>query len=97
VIELQIHPLAEAELASAAQFYEGRVSGLGETFLVEVGRCFERARHSPESGAQCYDRFRRLLLRRFPYSIVYEVLPRAVVIIAVAHLRRKPGYWRKRS
>lgn len=94
--ELQIHPLAEAELAETAWFYEARLAGLGGAFLVEVGRCFDRAHHSPESGAPCFGRFRRLLVRRFPYAVVYEVMPHAVLIIAVAHQRRKPGYWRRR-
>ncbi len=43
--ELRIHPLAEAELEAAAQFYQTRVAGLGEAFLEEVGRCFDRVRH----------------------------------------------------
>ena len=95
--EFRIHPLAEAELAAAALFCEARVPGLGEAFLEEIGRCFERARHSPESGAPCYGRFRRMLVRRFPYAVVYDVSPDAVTIIAVAHQRRIPGYWRRRS
>lgn len=97
MIRLQIHPLAETELAETAQFYEARLRGLGETFLVEVGRCFDRAREAPESGLLCFGRFRRLLVRRFPYSVIYEILPDEVLIVAVAHQRRKPGYWRRRS
>jgi toxin ParE1/3/4 len=97
VSELKIHPAAEAELAAAAQFYESRLTGLGETFLVDIGRCFDRVHNSPQSGAPCYGRFRRLLVRRFPYSVVYEILPDMVLILAVAHQRRKPGYWRRRS
>jgi hypothetical protein len=38
-----------------------------------------------------------MLVRRFPYAVVYDVLPDAVIIIAVAHQRRKPGYWIRRS
>jgi plasmid stabilization system protein ParE len=97
VSELLIHPLAEAELEAAARFYESRLAGLGEAFLDEVGECFKRAHHSQESGAPCYGRFRRLLVRRFPYAVVYEVLPHGVLIVAVAHQRRKPDYWRTRS
>jgi hypothetical protein len=91
VTELQIHSLAEAELAAAARFYEARLHGLGEAFLVELGRCFDRVRSFPESGTRCYGRF-----RRFPYDVVYEVLPHAVLVVAVAHQQRKPGYWRTR-
>jgi plasmid stabilization system protein ParE len=97
VNKLEIHPSAENELRVAAQFYEARLAGLGEAFLVEVGRSFDRAHHSPESGAPCYGRYRRLMIRRFPYSVVYEVLADAILILAVAHHRRKPGYWLRRA
>lgn len=95
--ELRIHPSAEAELAGAARFYEAQLAGLGQDFLFEVGRCFDRVHHSPETGTPCYSRFRRLMLRRFPYSVIYEVSPHSTLIVAVAHQRRKPGYWRKRT
>ncbi|MGO9122251.1 MAG: type II toxin-antitoxin system RelE/ParE family toxin [Desulfomonilaceae bacterium] len=95
--ELQIHPLAEAELAEATRFYEDRLPGLGEVFLAEVARCFEHAYDTPDLGAPCYGSFRRLLVRRFPYTVVYEILPQAILIVAVAHQKRKPGYWRRRS
>jgi plasmid stabilization system protein ParE len=94
--ELEIHPLAESELRAAAQFYEARLPGVGEAFLIEVGRCFDRVRHYPESGTPCYDRFRRLPVCRFPYCVIYEVFPQSVLVVAVAHQRRKPGYWRRR-
>lgn len=95
--KLQIHPLAEAELAAAARFYEKRLAGLGRVFLDEVSRCFDHVLDSPESGAPCYSKFRQLLVRRFPYAVVYEVLPRGILIVAIAHQRRKPAYWRRRS
>ena len=39
---------------------------------------------------------RRRLVRRFPFGILYRIEPEEIVIVAVAHLRRKPGYWRER-
>ncbi|MFH0823681.1 MAG: type II toxin-antitoxin system RelE/ParE family toxin, partial [Pseudomonadota bacterium] len=81
---LRIHPLAEAEAATATRFYEARLDGLGQVFLDEISRCFDRARNSPGTGAPCYGRFRRLLVHRFPYSVVYEVLPQSILIVAVA-------------
>jgi hypothetical protein len=47
VIELRLHPLAEAELRKAAGFYEARVTGLGDDLLIEVGRCFSLIRQWP--------------------------------------------------
>jgi len=94
---LKIHPLAEMELGEAARFYEERLAGLGEDFLVEINRCFSTARDVPALGTPAYGRFRCLQVHRFPYSVVYEVLPDTILILAIAHRRRKPGYWRRRT
>lgn len=94
---IRIHPLAESEIEEAAQYYEDLLEGLGTDFLRQVLRCGNRVVRSPESGAPRYRKFRRLPLRRFPFFIVYEVLPESLLVVAVAHQRRKPGYWRKRS
>lgn len=50
----------------------------------------------PELGAPWRGTNRRMPLRRFPYSIVYLLLPEEIRVIAIAHQRRKPGYWRGR-
>lgn len=80
----------------AARFYEARVSGLGDEFLDEFERCAARIVSYPESGQRCYEYFRRVLVARFPFSVVYELLPDGILIAAVAHQRRRPGYWRRR-
>lgn len=80
----------------AARFYEARVTGLGDDFLDEFERCVERIVSYPESGQRCYEYFRRLLVPRFPFSVIYELLPEGILIVAVAHQRRRPGYWRER-
>jgi len=41
------------------------------------------------------DELRRHLVRKFPFGILYRIEPEKIVIIAVAHLRRRPGYWIK--
>ena len=81
----------------AAQFYESRVARLGHDFLDEYARCVERIVAHPETGQSCYGRFRRMVMARFPFSVVYEILPDAISLLAVAHQRRSPGYWRKRA
>jgi toxin ParE1/3/4 len=83
-------------MAEAAGFYEGRVPGLGRDFLTEIGRCFDRISAMPESGQLIYGRFRRRLVIRFPYSVVYELLPDAILVVAIAHQSQRPGYWRQR-
>ncbi len=91
---------ASAEMAEAAAWYDERVSGLGERFLGETEGAFARIDETPLTGSpwrhrRLPDGVRRMFLRSFPYSAVYILEPR-LVIVAVAHVRRRPGYWVKR-
>ena len=91
------HPEAKAELDYASIYYEVEQPGLGEEFLAEAERTFAHIASFPESGSE----FRRtgcrkFGVRRFPYVIVYDVLPDSIRIVAVAHGKQRPGYWRKR-
>lgn len=97
MIPYTFHPEADAELEEAAVFYESRLAGLGKSFAAEVERTIALVREFPEAGSQVGTRRRRVLVARFPYSIVYRQDPDAVVIVAVAHQRRRPGYWRRRK
>jgi plasmid stabilization system protein ParE len=93
----EFHPAAEAELFAAAAFYAERALGLGEEFLGEVERVVRRAAEAPAEGAPYGRGIRRMLLRRFPFGVVYRERPdRPLEILAVMHLRRRPGYWRHR-
>jgi len=97
VIPYTFHPDAETELAEAALFYESRMSGLGRFFAAEVERTIALVREYPEAGPAVGPKRRHVLVARFPYSIVYRHDPDAIVIVAVAHQRRRPGYWRRRK
>jgi plasmid stabilization system protein ParE len=90
------HPDAEAELAEAADYYEARRPGLGKIFAGEVARTISLIRDYPDSGAPMAASRRRMLVRRFPYTIVYRQDRDSVLIVAVAHQSRRPGYWRGR-
>ena len=90
-------PLAREELNGAAAFYEASVPGLGGTFLDDMERAIEMMRESPRVGAPTSRGFRKAALRRFPFSIVYVDRDDEIVIVAIAHQRRRPGYWRGRQ
>jgi toxin ParE1/3/4 len=94
---LEFHPEAEAELRAAARYYELRQAGLGDNFLREVERAAVVAVEHPEAGTPLGSGFRWVLMRRFPYAVVYRDVATHLEIIAVAHLRRRPGYWRTRT
>ena len=94
----RIHPDAEVELSRAAHWYERRRAGLGDALLAEYERVLARAIVQPRSGAPlrpCPDEvdLRSFSLRRFPYSILVAVMPPSPLVIAIAHQRRRPGYW----
>lgn len=89
-------PLAREELNEAASFYEARVPGLGAAFLDDVDRSIDILCGSPRIGTAAGRAFRRVLLRRFPYSIIYALRSEEIVIVAIAHQRKRPGYWRRR-
>ena len=87
---------AEEEMTEASVFYEAATSGLGAGFLDEVGRVVKILREHPELGQPVGRGLRRALLHRFPFSLIYSVEVGEVLIVAVAHQRRRPDYWRSR-
>jgi plasmid stabilization system protein ParE len=99
---LRIHQLAEDELADAAAWYEAKQPGLGTSMLELIDQAVERIRSgvlpsSPAPGVTKAKNARRVLLRRFPYSIVFYEREDQIVIVAFAHSSRRPGYWRSRK
>jgi hypothetical protein len=83
-------------MTEAALFY-GRAAGLGDHFLDDVQSAIDSVREYPESGASVPYGFRRVLLRRFPFSVIYAVELSLILVVAVAHQRRAPDYWRGRT
>lgn len=97
MISYAFHPDADAELEEAAIFYEARMAGLGNSFAAEVERTIALVREFPDAGSPVGPNRRRVLIARFPYSIVYRQEPNSILIVAIAHQRRRPGYWRRRA
>jgi len=89
-------PEAEQEMLEAARYYESQAAGLGEDYLSEIERAVAAIAKSPKTWPIIEGNLRRRLVRRFPFGILYCVEPEGIVIIAIAHLRRKPGYWQER-
>ena len=92
-----LDPAAVAELREAAVFYEDCREGLGQEFLASVEAAFDAIVRRPDLWRRLKGRFRRCLVHRFPYGVVYAVEDDVVYIAAVMHLKRKPGYWETRD
>ena len=89
-------PEAEQEMIEAAKYYQLQASGLGVDYLSEVERAVQSIAESPRTWPVIEGGLRRRLIRRFPFGILYRIAPTEIVIIAIAHLKRRPGYWKKR-
>ncbi len=93
-----ILPEAEAELREALFWYEQQREGLGVEFLGVVEAAMLLAASTPRRWPLWLenDRYRRVVLRRFPYALFYELRADTIEFVAVAHVRREPGYWLRR-
>ena len=90
------HPEARLEYREAAVFYEARRSGLGAAFTLEVEAAIDRILEAPERWRVIEQDVRRCLSHTLPYGILYPVEREGILIVAVMHLRRRPGYWKSR-
>jgi plasmid stabilization system protein ParE len=95
--EVQFHPEADGDYRSAYAWYHEKGEQLAQAFEAAVDRAMSQIANAPHRFGQYDERHRQYLLRRFPYSIVYRFDATQVVIVAVAHAKRRPGYWRSRS
>ena len=92
-----LDPAAAAELREAAVFYEDCREGLGLEFLTNVEAALDAIARRPDLWRRLKGRFRRCLVHRFPYGVIYAVEDDVVYVAAVMHLKRKPGYWESRD
>jgi plasmid stabilization system protein ParE len=94
---LRIDAHASTELTEAVRWYELQRPGLGAEFLDTVNDVLELIEQNPAIGSPlprvASGRMRRMLVRRFPYHVVYEVTEDEILVVAVAHTRRRPDYW----
>ena len=88
---------AKAEFRGAAQFYRDNAGhNIAGDFSNAVISAAERLREFPDMGARIVGDVHRILLRDYPYSLIYRKSPSEIIVIALAHQRQRPGYWRGR-
>ena len=95
-MKLEFFPAAEQELLEAAKEYEALFSGLGSDFLLEVERLTSVLAELPSLGEKLDSIHRRVPLRRFPYALIFRGDGDVIRVVAVAHRRRSPRYWKPR-
>jgi hypothetical protein len=95
-MKFYFHPDAEAEFNRTVEYYEQFQLGLGLEFAEEVYATITRIIQYPDAWAALSKNSRRCLVSRFPYGVIYQIKSRSLRIIAVAHLNRRPNYWKER-
>lgn len=96
-MEVVFHADATAEATVAREWYEERSPEAARAFLSELDRAVASLAEAPLRWPVGLHGARRILLRRFPFGLVYRLGLDQVQVIAVAHLHRRPGYWKERS
>ena len=101
-MKIRVLAEAEVELRSAVLYYEECQMGLGKDLYDRVTKAIYAIAGDPlrfplYEGRQLTRSFRRATVERFPYLLIYEVRDDEVLIVAVAHSGRQPGYWDHRD
>lgn len=95
-LPLDVHPDARREALEAYQWYAQRSEDAAEIFQDELQAAGAAIQKAPELWGHYLFGTRRYLMKRYPFVIVYRVGSHRIEILAVAHGRRKPGYWKGR-
>jgi hypothetical protein len=95
--ELIVGPEAEAEIAAAQDWYDERIPGLGAEFIAVVKRLIATIAENPFQFQIVWKNYRRAVLRRFPYLVIYVVSDHAVRVIACIHGERDAEVWQERT
>jgi len=93
---VEIHPEAVLEAQAAREWYSGHSALLGRAFLAELDRAIDSITEHPHRWPKFESGTRRYLMRRFPFMVIYREQGELIQVLAVAHARRKPGYWKRR-
>jgi plasmid stabilization system protein ParE len=93
-----LHPEAESDLREAAEYYRERAGNtLAQAFLAEFEHAAQLLLQHPMLGALWLHGKRRLVMKHFPYIVIYTSAAQEIRVWAVAHQSRRPGYWRNRK
>ena len=96
MIRVRFLPQAELELLREVSYYSKARQGTGVRFQAAVEAAVARAATHPLGGAPSYNETRSVLVKGFPFSVVYRASQAEVLIVAIAPHRKRPFYWSAR-
>ncbi len=94
---IRFHPDAIGEAGAAREWYEARNPATARAFIVELDHAVDQIAEFPDRWPAYLVKTRRFVLRRFPFSMIYRRSVNGLEVVAVAHARRRPGYWKART
>ena len=92
-MKLHILEVAALEISDAKEYYNLQQPRLGDSFKKDVQNAIDTILSFPQLYPEVSDSLRRCVLHRFPYTIFYSIEDGTIIILSVAHQRRKPYYW----
>ena len=95
-MRIEFHPEALAEFEGAARYYANCQDGLELRFIARVESALSQIQKTPDRWRIFEEDVRRHLTHVFPYAVLYTIEPDYILIIAIMHCHREPGYWRHR-
>lgn len=95
-MKIVLHPDASKEVAEAVQWYDEQQQGLGNLFATDAESAIYRLAEFPNLNPEIGKGIRRAIVPVFPYGIIYKVYEDHLIVYAIAHLHRKPFYWKNR-
>jgi plasmid stabilization system protein ParE len=95
-VKIRYLDLARDEVREASDYYDAISPGLGLAFKRELRQLLRLVATMPMAWPASGENTRKCLLTRFPYLVIYAPLPRELLVLAIGHQHRQPGYWRER-
>lgn len=93
---LAFHPEAVMDARLARLWYAARNPKAAGAFMAELDHAIEQIQAHPQGWPLWVHGTRRYPLRRFPYLVVYQATAERITVLAVAHAKRRPGFWKSR-
>lgn len=94
--EIEFHPDVTTDIHIAYKWYNSQLQGLGDRLLDELEDGYTAIQNFPDTWANFQHGFKRFILNKFPFSIVYKVSNKKIYVVVVMHNSRKPEYWKDR-
>jgi plasmid stabilization system protein ParE len=95
-MKIEVLPVALREMLREARWYDARAAGLGDRFSTAIRSAFLVLKEFPTAHPMIHPPYRRLIVKGFPFAVVFRIDADRIIVAAIAHLKRRPLYWLRR-